>query len=69
MPGSRGAEPRPSSGGVTPRALADWEARAFAALRRQRDAATPVDDELPDDPLADSLDRLLDTASTGNQIG
>jgi len=49
---------------VTPQALADWEARAFAALRRQRDAATPVDDELPDDPLADlaatrsALDRL-----------
>lgn len=53
MPGSRGAEPRPSSGGVTPQALADWEARTFTALRRQRDAATPVDDELPDDPLAD----------------
>lgn len=38
---------------VTPEALAEWEARTFTALRKQRDAGTPFDDELPDDPLAD----------------
>jgi hypothetical protein len=59
MPGSRG-----NAGKADPAKLAEWEARAFTALRRHRDAATIVDDELPDDPLADleetrsALDRL-----------
>lgn len=41
------------TGGASRARLAEWEARAFTALRRQRDATTPVDDELPDDVLAD----------------
>jgi len=53
MPASPGPEPRRSSGGADPAKLAEWEARTFGALRRHRDATTPVDDELPDDPLAD----------------
>lgn len=54
MPASPGnSESRPSSGGVDPAKLADWEARTFSALRRHRDAPTPIDDELPDDPLRD----------------
>lgn len=54
MPASPGPEPRRSSGGgVDPNKIAEWEARTFAALRRHRDASTPVDDELPDDPLRD----------------
>lgn len=52
MPASRGDE-RPSSGGADRDKLAEWEARTFGPLRRQRDAATLIDDELPDDPLAD----------------
>lgn len=52
MPGSRGSE-RPSSKGADRTKLAEWEAGAFSALRRHRDASTPVDDELPDDPLRD----------------
>ena len=44
---------RESRGKADPAALAEWEARTFTALRRHRDAATPIDDELPDDPLAD----------------
>ena len=47
---SRGNSP---TGKASREKLAEWEARAFPALRRQRDAATPIDDELPDDPLAD----------------
>lgn len=41
-----------SRGKPTPAKLADWEARAFGALRAQRARArsTPVDDELPEDP-------------------
>lgn len=31
--------------------LARWEANAYPALRAQRDATTPTDDELPEDPL------------------
>ena len=52
MPASRGDE-RPSSGGADREKLAEWESRTFGAFRRQRDASTPFDDELPDDPLAD----------------
>lgn len=33
--------------------LAEWQARAFPALRRHRDLVTIVDDLLPDDPLRD----------------
>ena len=47
---SRGNSP---SGGASREKLAEWQARTFPALRRQRDAATPFDDELPDDTLAD----------------
>lgn len=61
MPPSRGERPyrRPSR-----EALAEWEAGRYEVLRRQRDLVTIVDDELPDDPLADmdetrsALDRL-----------
>lgn len=53
MPSSPGPSRRGSSGGADPAKLAEWEQRAFGALRRHRDATTPVDDELPDDPLAD----------------
>lgn len=53
MPSSPGNEPRRSSGGVDPAKIAEWEARTFGALRRQRDATTPIDDALPDDPLRD----------------
>jgi len=53
MPGSRGDEGRPSAGRADPDKLAEWERRAFSATRRHRDAATTVDDELPDDPVAD----------------
>lgn len=52
MPASRGSERKPSTG-ADRESLAAWEARTFSALRRQRDARTPIDDELPDDPLAD----------------
>jgi hypothetical protein len=52
MPPSRGDE-RPSSAGADRTKLAEWEARTFGALRRHRDLVTIVDDELPDDPLAD----------------
>lgn len=51
--GALSATERPSSSGADVARLADWEVRTFTALRRQRDAATPVDDELPDDLLAD----------------
>lgn len=44
---------RRSSGGVEPSQLAAWERRAFSVLRRQAELVTVVDDELPDDPLAD----------------
>lgn len=33
--------------------LAEWETRAFPALRRQRETGTPVDDLLPADPIAE----------------
>ena len=56
MPASPGNDARRSSGGVDPAKLADWEARTFSALRRRRDASTPVDDELPDDPLRDDAE-------------
>lgn len=62
MAPSRGE--RPSTGKASREALAEWEARTFTALRRHRDATTPTDDELPDDPLRDlaatrsALDRL-----------
>lgn len=34
-------------------ALAEWEREAFTVLRAHRDATTPTDDLLADDPLAD----------------
>ena len=58
MPASRGnSKPDPTK-------LAEWEAGAFSELRRQRDATTPIDDELPDDPLAD----LAETRSALQRI-
>lgn len=58
----RGARPnRPA----TTEALAEWETRTFSALRRRRDASTPVDDELPDDPLRD----LAETKSALERMG
>lgn len=47
---SRGNERPSSPAGASREKLAEWEARTFTALRRHRDASTPVDDELPDDP-------------------
>lgn len=64
MPSSPGSS-RPHSAGADPAALAEWETRTFSALRRHRDAATPVDDELPDDPLAD----LVETRSALERLG
>lgn len=44
---------------VTAEKLADWRARTFPALARQRAAAasTPIDDELPENPQ-NHLDEL-----------
>ncbi len=64
MPGSRGSERPSSPTGASREKLAEWEARTFSALRRNRDAATPVDDELPEEAWRDpvemrsALDRL-----------
>lgn len=64
MPSSPGSPARRPSGSASRDRLAAWESQAFTALRRQRDATTPTDDELPDDPLANeeatrsALDRL-----------
>lgn len=48
--------------------LAEWQSRVFPVLRRYRDAATPIDDVLPMDLLAD-LDEtrrvLAELASRG----
>lgn len=52
MPSSPGPEPRPHRP-LTPDRLAEWERGAFTVLRRHRDARTPVDDTLPDNPLDD----------------
>jgi len=66
MPASPGNDSaRRSSGGADPAKLAEWEARTFSALRRHRDASTPVDDELPDDPLRDDAE----TKSALDRIG
>lgn len=50
---------------LTPDKIGEWEARAFSPLRRHREqAATVVDDELPEDPqdhpaeTAEALRRL-----------
>jgi len=57
MPAYPGSKPRPSSptGRASLDRLVDWEANAYAVRRRHRSiaAGTPVDDELPDGPLAD----------------
>jgi hypothetical protein len=53
MPGSRG-NARPSID-----ALADWQARAYPTLRRQRESGTPVHDALPDDDELD-VDKMID---------
>ena len=37
---------------ITPTEIGTWEAGQYSALRRHRDATTPTDDALPDDPLA-----------------
>ena len=64
MPGSRGSERPSSATGASREKLAEWEAGAFSVFRRQRDAATPVDDELPEeawrdrDEMRSALDRL-----------
>lgn len=64
MPASRGDDERRSSGRADPVKLAEWQAEKFTAFRRHRDLVTVVDDELPDEPLADldetrsALDRL-----------
>lgn len=64
MPGSRGSERPSSAAGASRDRLAEWEARAFTALRRHRDASTPVDDELPEeawrdlDEMRSALDRI-----------
>lgn len=58
-----GPEPDPRPHRAPTRAgLSDWETSAFPALRRHRAAAasTPVDDDLPLDPLA----HLEETRST-----
>lgn len=63
MPSSPGSD-RPPAAGASRELLAEWQRGAFTKLRAHRDAATPIDDELPDDPLADldetrsALDRL-----------
>lgn len=46
MPGSRGREHRR----VSPAELAAWETGRFEVLRRARDAPTPFDDALPEEP-------------------
>lgn len=50
---SRGTDP------LTPAVIADWEARRYPLLGRQRQlaASTPVDDVLPEKPQ-DHLDEL-----------
>ena len=53
MPGSRGNERPSSATGASRDRLAEWEAGAFSALRHHRDAATPVDDELPEEAWRD----------------
>lgn len=53
MPGSRGNERPSSKTGASRAKLAEWEAEAFTVLRRARDAATPVDDELPEEAWRD----------------
>lgn len=53
MPGSRGSERPSSTTGASRDRLAEWEAGAFTALRRHRDASTPFDDELPEDAWQD----------------
>lgn len=40
---------RSSSGGASRVRLAEWERRAFTALREHADLVTVVNDELPDD--------------------
>lgn len=47
------------------RQLAEWETRTFSKLRRDHEAPTPFDDELPDDPLAD----LEETRSALSRLG
>lgn len=49
MPPSRGNNPA----GASREKLAEWETRAFQKLKEHRNATTPVDDELPDELLAD----------------
>lgn len=39
------------NGTITRDRLAAWETEQYSALRRHRDATTPVDDELPGDAL------------------
>lgn len=53
MPGSRGSERPSAPAGASRDRLAEWEAGAFSALRRHRDAATPFDDELPEEAWRD----------------
>lgn len=58
MPGSRGRERRR----VTPAELAAWETGRFEVLRRARDASTPYDDEMPEEPWnnRDEAEAMLD---------
>lgn len=53
MPSSRGDRARPATGSADRAKLAEWERSAFSLFRAHRDLVTVVDDELPDDPLAD----------------
>lgn len=46
-------------------ALAEWERSAYTALRAQRDATTPTDDLLPEDPL----DHRLELRSALDRLG
>jgi hypothetical protein len=47
-------------GTVTPQRLPEWRSRAFSALRGHRElaASTPIDEALPDDPIALSSSSL-----------
>jgi len=62
MPGFRGDERPNSTTGASRQKLAEWEAGAFTVLRRQRDASTPIDDELPEDAWQD-LDEMRSALS------
>lgn len=64
MPVSPGSDPRPASSGARADRLADWQARRFTALRRHAEHSTAMDDNLPDDPMADLEEtrRAIDAA-------